>query len=61
MKTLTRELWMDIPKRRQIVSIHDDVEQLVSESGVQDGLVLVNPKHIALHTHRLRSLVGHAG
>ncbi len=50
MKTLTKELWMDIPQRRQIVSIHDDVEQLVAESGVQDGLVLINPKHIALHT-----------
>jgi secondary thiamine-phosphate synthase enzyme len=46
MKTLTKELWMDIPKRRQIVSIHDDVEDLVSESGVQDGLVLVNAMHI---------------
>jgi len=46
MKTLTKELWMDIPKRRQIVSIHNDVEQLVEESGVQDGLVLVNAMHI---------------
>lgn len=52
MKTLTKELWMDIPKRRQIVSIHNDVEQLVSESGVQDGLILVNLTHIALHTGR---------
>lgn len=52
MKTLTRELWMDIPQRRQIISIHDDVEQLVTESGVQDGLVLVNLMHIALHTGR---------
>lgn len=46
MKTLTRELWMDIPKRRQIVSIHDDVDQLVAESGVTDGLCLVNAMHI---------------
>ncbi len=46
MKTLTKEIWMEIPRRRQIVSIHRDVEQLVAESGVQDGLVLVNAMHI---------------
>jgi len=46
MKTLTKELWMDIPERRQIVSIHNDVEQLVEESGVTDGLVLINAMHI---------------
>lgn len=46
MKTLTREMWMDIPRRRAIVSIHDDVERLVDESGVQDGLVLINAMHI---------------
>lgn len=46
MKSLTREIWMDIPKRRQIVSIHDKVEELVRESGVREGLVLVNAMHI---------------
>ena len=42
MKTLTRELWMNVPDRRGIVSLHNDVERLVAESGVKDGLVLVN-------------------
>ena len=46
MKTLTKELWMEIPQRRAIVSIHHEVERLVTESGVQDGLVLVNAMHI---------------
>jgi secondary thiamine-phosphate synthase enzyme len=46
MKSLTRELWMNVPQRRAIVSIHDDIERLVAESGVQDGLVLVNAMHI---------------
>lgn len=46
MKTLTRELWMDIPQRRQIVSIQNDVEQLVEESGVSNGLILINAMHI---------------
>ena len=46
MKTLTKELWMEIPTRRAIVSIHREVERLVAESGVQDGIVLVNAMHI---------------
>jgi secondary thiamine-phosphate synthase enzyme len=46
MKTLTKELWMEVPTRRAIVSIHREVERLVAESGVQDGLVLVNAMHI---------------
>ena len=46
MKTLTKELWMEIPERRAIVSIHDDVERLVAESGVEHGLLLVNAMHI---------------
>ncbi len=46
MKSLTKEIWMDIPNRRQIVSIHNQVEDLVRESGVQEGLCLVNAMHI---------------
>lgn len=46
MKTLTRELWMDVPQRRAIVSIHKEVERAVAESGVAEGLVLVNAMHI---------------
>lgn len=46
MKSLTREIWMNVTARRQIVSIHGQVEELVRESGVQDGLVLVNAMHI---------------
>ena len=51
---------MDIPKRRQIISIHDDVEQLVEESGVQDGLVLVNAMHItaSVFAHHKRQIMG---
>ena len=46
MKTLTKEIWMNIPQRRAIVSIHNEVERLVQESGVKDGFVLVNAMHI---------------
>ncbi len=46
MKTLTKEIWVNTPQRRAIVSIHNEVERLVAESGVRDGLVLVNAMHI---------------
>ena len=46
MKTLTQEIWMDVPRRRQIISIQDKVEQLVEKSGVTDGLILINAMHI---------------
>ncbi|HYO26452.1 MAG TPA: secondary thiamine-phosphate synthase enzyme YjbQ [Lacipirellulaceae bacterium] len=46
MKSLTRELWVNVPTRRAIVSIHADVERLVAESGVQEGMALVNAMHI---------------
>src|SRR6188768_886974 len=37
---------MNVPERRAIVSIHDEVERLVKESGVQEGLALINAMHI---------------
>lgn len=46
MKSLTKEIWMEVPRRRQIISIHSQVENLVRESGVKEGLCLVNAMHI---------------
>ena len=46
MKTLTQELWMEIPTRRAVVSLHREVERLVEQSGVHEGIVLVNAMHI---------------
>ena len=46
MKHLTKELWLEIPARRGIVSLQDQVEQLVDASEVQEGIVLINPMHI---------------
>jgi secondary thiamine-phosphate synthase enzyme len=37
---------MDVPQRRAIISLHSEVERLVDESGVKEGLVLVNAMHI---------------
>ena len=30
MKSLTEELWMEVPQRRAIISLHREVERLVS-------------------------------
>jgi len=46
MKSLTTELWMEVPARRGVVSLQGEVERLVAESGVREGLVLVNAMHI---------------
>lgn len=46
MKSLTKELWMNVPSRRGFVNITPQVEALVSQSGIQDGLCLVNAMHI---------------
>ena len=46
MKTLTKEIFVNVPQRRAVISIHNEVERLVEESSVKDGLVLVNAMHI---------------
>lgn len=46
MKVLTRELTMQVPQRRAIVSLHRQVAELVKESGIREGLCLVNAMHI---------------
>ncbi|HTB85249.1 MAG TPA: secondary thiamine-phosphate synthase enzyme YjbQ [Candidatus Sulfotelmatobacter sp.] len=46
MKSLTEQLWFEVPGRRGFVNITGTVEQLVRQSGVQEGLCLVNAMHI---------------
>ena len=46
MKHLREELWFNIPGRRGFVNITGEVEDLVRQSGVMNGLVLVNAMHI---------------
>jgi len=46
VKVSTQELWLEVPERRAIVSLHSEVERMVEESGVQEGLVLVSAMHI---------------
>jgi secondary thiamine-phosphate synthase enzyme len=46
VKSHRKELWFEIPARRAFVNITPQVEQAVQESGVREGLVLVNAMHI---------------
>ena len=46
MKALTRYLTFKVPARMDFVHITQDVEDIVRESGVTEGLVLVNAMHI---------------
>ncbi len=46
MKSLTEQLWFEVPSRRGFVNITDTVAELVRKSGVQEGLCLVNAMHI---------------
>jgi len=46
MKSRTEHLTMNVPSRRGFVNITREVERVVRESGVQDGMVLVNAMHI---------------
>lgn len=46
MKSYRRELHFNLPARRGLVNITKDVERCVAESGVKEGLVLVNAMHI---------------
>lgn len=46
MKSYRREFWMDVPTRRAFVNITPDVEQCLQDSGIREGLCLVNAMHI---------------
>ncbi len=46
MKSLTEQLWFEVPGRRGFVNITGTVAGLVRRSGVREGLCLVNAMHI---------------
>ncbi len=46
MKSYRKELWLNIPERMGFENITPQVETCVRESGVKEGLVLINPMHI---------------
>ncbi|MBN2541971.1 YjbQ family protein [bacterium] len=46
MKSFKKELWFNTEKRYQFVHITKDVQDAVRESGIKEGLCLVNAMHI---------------
>ena len=46
MKSYHKELWLNIPERMDFINITPDVEAALRESGIQEGLCLVNAMHI---------------
>jgi thiamine phosphate synthase YjbQ (UPF0047 family) len=42
----TEYLWFETKQQRELVRITDEVEQIVSRSGVREGLCLVSAMHI---------------
>lgn len=46
MKSYRKELTLEVPARRGFVNITGEVEAAIRESGIREGLVLVNPMHI---------------
>ncbi len=46
MKSYTKYLWFNTPHRRDYINITPEVEKAVKESGVKEGLCLVNAMHI---------------
>jgi secondary thiamine-phosphate synthase enzyme len=46
MKSFRKELWFNVPARRGFVNITGQVEHCLGESGISEGLALVNAMHI---------------
>ena len=46
MKSFHKELWFNIEERMDFINITHDVERVVNESRIKDGLCLVNAMHI---------------
>jgi len=46
MESYRKELWFNVPSRRDFINITPQVEECLRESGIQEGLVLVNAMHI---------------
>jgi secondary thiamine-phosphate synthase enzyme len=47
MKSFRKELWFEISTRRAYINITGQVEECLQESGIQEGLALVNAMHIS--------------
>jgi secondary thiamine-phosphate synthase enzyme len=46
MKNYRKELWYNTTQRREFINITPQVEKAITESGIQEGICLVNAMHI---------------
>lgn len=46
MKSYRKELWFEVRQRRELINITPEIEECLRDSGVQEGLCLVNAMHI---------------
>jgi len=46
MKSFRKELWFNTKQRREFINITPQVEACLTESGIKEGLILVNAMHI---------------
>jgi len=46
MKSYRKELWFNVPRRRALINITPQVQTALRESGIKEGLTLVNAMHI---------------
>lgn len=46
MKSYRKELWFETPHRRDFINITPRIQQCLAESGIREGLCLVNAMHI---------------
>jgi secondary thiamine-phosphate synthase enzyme len=46
MKSYRKELWFEAPSRRAFINISGQVQKCLNESGIKEGLILVNAMHI---------------
>ncbi len=46
MKSYRKELWFKTDSRRELINMTGDVEDCLRESGIKEGLCLVNAMHI---------------
>jgi len=46
MKSYRKELWFHTSQRREMINITPEVRQCLAESGIREGLALINAMHI---------------
>ena len=46
MKSYRKELWFNTSRRRELINITSEIQREIDNSGIKEGLVLVNAMHI---------------